>query len=178
MKANNRYSIDALHRYAHWHSGDGVMAKSLVQDAVISAAAFSRQDKAFNHHALRMVRRDLKYLDRLENASDAVYRTTPTNEKQYGALRGLLKELSFDNRDFVILHLILGYSLKDTSELLNVSRREIRQRMVETKLQLSRAYRQRMESSAHQDDEANTQMPSVDRSAAGDADTGHAASLS
>jgi len=180
MKANKRYSIDALHRYAYWHSAEEVMAKSLVQDAVISAASFSTQDKVFNHRALRMVRRDLKYLARLENASDPVYRETPTNEKRHGALRDLLKQLDFDHRDFVILHLILGYSLREVAEILSISHRKVHQRRVETKLEMCRAYRQRRETAArrHPDTVANPEMPKVPCSAAGGAGAARTAALS
>jgi len=177
MKANNRHSMDTLYRYAHWHSGDEVMAKSLAQDAVISAAAFSRQDKGINHRALRMVRRDLKYLDRLENASDPVYRSTPTNESHYAPLRGVLKQLSFDNRDFVILHMILGYGIQELARILDLSRGEVRQRMVSTKQQLARVYRKGQGTAARQDNLVPVDMLGGNRNAGPSAPVGLAASF-
>ncbi len=125
MKHKNDRMIETLHKYAYWHCGDEVLAGTLVRDSLDLAGSFSESDKEQHRRALRIMRRELRYLDRLER------RNWNDDGRADGdaALHGLLHKLGFEYRDVVVFHLICGYSIREIADILGVTHREIRHRV-------------------------------------------------
>lgn len=125
MKNSNDRVIETLHKYAYWHCGDEVLARTLVGDALDLAATLSGSDSELHRRAIRIMRRELRYLDRLE------CRDWNNDSRSGGdaALHGLLHRLGFEYRDVVVFHLICGYRIREIADTLGVTRREIRRRV-------------------------------------------------
>lgn len=125
MKHQKDQMIETLNKYTYWHCGDEVLAATLVRDSLELAESLSESDKELHHRAVRIIRRELRYLDRLE-------RRDWNNAGQAGgdaALHGLLHKLGFEYRDVVVFHLICGYSVREIADILGVTHREIRHRV-------------------------------------------------
>jgi len=145
MKSATRYTIASVYQYATWHSGEKELINSLIQDAVVSAAAFSRARKDFHNRVLRMVRRDLAYLDRLEKQELDKGKGGPDNthtfgQGRYSALFIFLRTLSFNSRDIVILHLLLGHGIREMPDILGINRREVICRVAVSRREMAQAY--------------------------------------
>lgn len=144
MLNNTSPIIKALHAYTYWHCGDEVLAKALVQDSIELAGSFSQETssqetKELHRHAIRIVRRELRYLDHLDHLGNKDCNTDRYNEEPRGrhaTLRRLLRRLKFEHRDVVVFHLICGYNVQRIAEILNVTRREIRRRLTSAKQEI------------------------------------------
>lgn len=125
MKHSNDQVVETLQKYAYWHCGDEVLARTLVRDALDLAETLSGSDKEFHHRAIRIMRCELRYLDRLE--------CRDWNDDSRGggdtALHRLLHRLGFEYRDVVVFHLICGYGIQEIANILAVTRRETRRRV-------------------------------------------------
>lgn len=125
MKHSNDQVMETLHKYAFWHCGDEVLARTLVRDGLDLAETLSGGDEELHCRAIRIMRRELRYLDRLECRDWK-------NDGRSGAdaaFHGLLHRLGFEYRDVVVFHLICGYRVREIANILGVTRREIRRRV-------------------------------------------------
>lgn len=52
-----------LHKYAYWHCGDEMLAGTLVRDSLDLAGSLSESHKELHRRAVRIMRRELRYLD-------------------------------------------------------------------------------------------------------------------